>query len=325
MITNFPNGVSSYGIPMTGQLPFTLGVNGVGKIYFVDATNGCDDNDGLSPSKAFKTVAKANTAIATNGQDVVALSTNASHTVTSMLDVSKNRANFIGADGRVGYGIGARAKVSMGVTTAATDIAVMKNTGVGNTFTNIKFMSSNTVDESLYGIAEGGEYAVYNQCEFYKDTDLDATGAAEALNNGDSTQWLNCTFGSAANIVADNVIRPNMLLTATLSGKKMRDNIISSCIFLTKAGGTEHVDIYGANATDVERMLLIKDSVFFNNPLSAATPAHAVGFGAAQTEGAVIIKNSTSVDQTVMAQASVGIYVDGAVPTFATTGVAKAA
>jgi len=69
----------------------------------------------------------------------------------------------------------------------------------------------------------------------------------------------------------------------------------------------------------------MKDCTFINNILSAATPAHAVGFGAAQTEGVVILKNCTSVDHTVMAQAAVGIYVDGAVPTFATTGVSVAA
>jgi hypothetical protein len=71
-------------------------------------------------------------------------------------------------------------------------------------------------------------------------------------------------------------------------------------------------------------MLLVKDSVFLSNTLGAATPAHAVGFGSAQTQGTVLLKNCTSVDHTVMAQASVGIYVDGAVPTFATTGVSKA-
>ena len=72
-------------------------------------------------------------------------------------------------------------------------------------------------------------------------------------------------------------------------------------------------------------LLLIKNSIFLNNALSASTPAHAVGFGAAQTEGSVILKNCTSVDHVVMAQAAVGIYVDGAVPEFATSGVSVAA
>lgn len=229
----------------------------------------------------------------------------------------------MGMDGRGGYGLGPRTRISLTATTGATNIATMKNTGVGNTFSGIKFMNSSTVAEGIYCVAEGGEYTVYSQDEFYKDTDLDVTGAAEVLNNGDSAQWLGCVFGSSANIIADNCIRANMLLTATLSGKKCRDNIVDSCIFLSKSAGTEHADIYGANATDVERMFLVKDSMFISNALGAATPAHAVGFGAAQTEGSVILKNCTSVDHTVMAKAAVNIYVDGAVPTFATTGVGK--
>jgi hypothetical protein len=319
--TNFPNGVTSFGVPVMGNgVPFTYG-----KYYFVNSDRGSDGNNGLSADQPFATISKAYTAVTSGNHDVIILSGNAAHAQTSMLTFTKNRFHIVSAAGRGGsFGMGARSRVTMGVTTAATDIAVMQNTGVGNTFTGIKFDSSNTKAESLYSVAEGGEYAIYRGCEFYKSTDLDETAAAEVLNNGDSAQWIDCVFGSSANIVADNKIRPNMLLTATLSGKKCRDNVIENCIFLVKAAGTEAVRIYGANATDVERMLLIKNSTFLSNALGAATPAHAVGFGAAQTEGTVLLQNCASVDHTVMVQAAVGIYVAGAVPTFATTGVAVA-
>lgn len=292
-----------------------------GNAWYVDPTNGSDSDIGDSPDRAFASISAAVSAATTNNHDVIFLTAYAAHTQTSMLTITKNRLHFVGCDLRSGFGMGARTRIVMGDSTVAADIALMQNTGIGNTFTNIKFDSSSTVAASLYGIAEGGEYSIYRGCEFYKSTDLNETGAAEILNNGDSAQWLNCTIGSSANIVADDKIRANMLLTATLSGKKCRDNIIDNCIFLSKAGGTEHVMIYGANATDVERLFYVKDTLFYNNILSAATPAHAVGFGAAQTEGCVILKNCTSVDHTVMKQASMNIYVDGAVPTHNTTGV----
>lgn len=321
MLTNFPNGVSSFGIQLpAGDLPATKG-----RYIFVDYGSGSDGNDGLSPETAVKTIAQAYSMATTNMDDVIVLCGSSTHTLTEMLDISKNRVHFVGMDASGGRMFGQNAKVSLGVTTDATDIATIKNTGVRNTFTNIKFLNSNTVAEGIYCVAEGGEYAVYRNCEFYKSTDLDVTGAAEVLNNGDSAHWIGCTFGSSANIVADNCIRANMLLTATLSGKKCRDNYLKDCIFLSKSAGTEHVDIYGANATDVERMFLCDNCVFYSNILGAATPAHAVGFGSAQTEGAVLLKNCTSIDHTVMAQASRAIYVDGAVPTFATTGVSVAA
>ena len=272
------------------------------------------------------TLAQAYSNVTSNRNDIIFVAANAAHAQTSMLTWTKNRFHVVSMMPRWGsIGLGARTRITMGVTTAAADLGVLQNTGVGVTFTGLKFDSANTKDESLYSVVEAGEYTIYDKCEFYKSTDLNETAAAEVANNGDSIQWVNCTFGSLVNEIADDKIRPNMLLSGGIvSGKKCRDNVIDNCLFLVKAAGTEAVRIYGANATDVERMLLVKNSVFLSNKLASATPAHAVGFGAAQTEGTVLLKNCTSVDHTVMAQAAVGIYVDGAVPTFATTGVAVA-
>ncbi len=293
-----------------------------GTMYYVDYRKGNDPNDGLSWDTAFRTYSKAVDAVTSNNNDVILIDGDSTVVELAMVTLSKNRVHTFGVNGPLGH-YGQGAKISVGITTAATDIATFKNTGVRNTFTGIKFINENTVAEGLYGVAEGGEFSRYFNCEFYKSTDLDDAGASEFLHNGDSTQFYNCTFGSSANITGN--IRANVLVTATLAGKKCRDTYFENCIFLSKADDTDKVMVYGANATDVERMFLMKDCTFFNNPLSAGTPAHAVGFGAAQTEGAVILKNCTSVDCTVMAEAAVGIYVDGAVPTFATSGVSVAA
>lgn len=315
---------SGSGVPaVTGNVYFVIPSSDSNYVEFFDKYQKTYKDGSVA---IHNTIASAYSAVVSNRHDMVLLSANAAHAQTSMLTIAKNRVHFVGLGFRPGsIGMGARARITMGVTTAATDLAVLKNTGVGNTFQGIKFDSANTKDESLYAVLEAGEYSIYEGCEFYKSTDLDETAAAEVANNGDSAQWINCTFGSSANIIADNVIRPNMLLSGGIvSGAKCRDNVIQDCLFLSKAGGTEHVAVYGANATDVERMLLIKNSTFLNNTLSAALPAHMVGFGAAQTEGTVLLQDCVSVDATVMAQASVGIYVAGSVATFATTGVAKA-
>jgi hypothetical protein len=307
--------LSVMGIPVVGTV--------FGNAYFVDYRNGADTNNGLTRDKAFKTLSAAIDAATTNNNDVIFIDGDSTVVETAMVSLTKNRVHIVGCNGPLGH-YGAGAKVSCTLSTGATNIATFQNTGVRNNITGVKFMNSNTVAQGLYSVAEGGEFTRYFNCEFYKDSDLDETAAAELLHNGDSAMFYNCTFGSSANIIADNKIRPNVLLSATLSGKKCRDSYFENCLFLSKAGGTEHVAVYGANATDVERMLMFNGCTFLNNPLSAATPAHAVGFGNAQTEGAVFLKNCSSVDHTVMAQAAVGIYVDGAVPTFATTGVSKA-
>ena len=297
---------------------------GPGNHWYVDYRNGSDTNDGNTWAKAFKTYAAAVAAAVSNNNDVIHVDGDSTVAESAMVTISKNRLHTIGHNGALGH-FGHGAKISLGVTTAATDIATIKNTGVRNTFTGIKFINNNTVAEGLYCFAEGGEFSRFYNCTFYKSTDLDVSLAAEMLANGDSMMAYNCTFGSLANIIADDKIRPNMLCSATLSGKKLRDNYLENCLFWSKAAGTEAVRVYGANADDIERLLMLNGCSFINNPLSAATPAHAVGFGAAQTQGAVFLKNCSSVDHTVMAQAAVGIYVDGAVPTFATTGVSVAA
>jgi len=303
------------------------GVNTFGNVYWVDPTNGNDDNNGQTKDSAFATITKAEATVVSGNHDIVFLSANAAHAQTKMLTLTKSRVHWVGLGGRGGsLGLGARTRITMGDSTVAADIAVMQNTGVGRTFTGIKFDSSSTVAASLFGIAEGGEYTIYKGCEFYKSSDLDETTAAEVLNNGDSTQWIDCYFGSTAIIIADNKIRPCMSLTATLSGKTCRDNFMSGCVMGRKAGGTEATFIYGTNATDVERMFVIENTKFINNPLSAATPAVAVSFGAAQTEGAVTLDNRCLVtDVSVMATTGQNIFVDppdGA--TYALAGLGQA-
>lgn len=55
MTTNFPNGVSSFGIPMVGG---GAPIN-VGKYLFVDSSSGSNGNRGISTGKAYATIQKA--------------------------------------------------------------------------------------------------------------------------------------------------------------------------------------------------------------------------------------------------------------------------
>jgi hypothetical protein len=67
-ITNFPNGVSSFGIPIMGS--GTIPVSSSGNYYFVDGTNGLAGNDGTSMETAVKTI-KSGVALATKAGDTV--------------------------------------------------------------------------------------------------------------------------------------------------------------------------------------------------------------------------------------------------------------
>jgi len=65
-ITNFPNGVTSFGIPILGSARFS---NPWSTHYFVDGDDGSDGHNGKSPQTAFATIQKAVTA--STGGDVI--------------------------------------------------------------------------------------------------------------------------------------------------------------------------------------------------------------------------------------------------------------
>jgi len=308
-ITPFPNGVSSFGIPLAGpSVPTTYGT-----IYYVDADNGSDGNNGKSMKRAFATVAKAYSMVTTNKDDVIVCSTNAAHALTVMLDVTKNRVHFVGLSYGANRKYGLRSRWTMGNSTTTADIALLKVTGVGCTFHNIKFDSSSTVAASDYCVADGGEYTYFENCEIYKSTNLDETGAAELLANGDSSTYVNCTIGSLVNAISGAILRPCVLLTREIiTGKVARDVTFSGCNFWRKCGNTGNRFVYGANATDVERMLLFDRCLFVNAKLAAAVPAQNVAFGATQTEGEVLLWDCASMNAATAMSTTTGVFALGA-------------
>lgn len=320
-VTNYQNGISSYGMPVFGNgVPLTKG-----NVYFVDYGNGSDGYSGMSLNQPLKTIAAAYGKCTTNNFDVIALMGSSTHTLTEMLTISKNRITIMGIDGSPGRYYGQAAKVSLGVTTAATDIATILNTGVRNVFHNIKFMNSNTVTEGIYCFAEGGEYTQLINCEIYKSTDLDVTGAAELVMNGDSAQVIGCTIGSNVNAISGAIIRPCVLVSReTITGKAARDVLFKDCYFWRNCGNAANRFVYGANANDVERMMIFDNCKFFNTKLAAATPAQTIAFGASQTEGYVLCVNPVSIGSATALSTTTGVYAIGPDPSSAaaTMGIA---
>jgi hypothetical protein len=296
-----------------------------GKVFFVDYGDGSDGNQGKSTVRAFKLLSKACSTVVTNRNDLVLIDGNSEIVETAMIDFSYNRTHFIGLNGfPPGLGYGAGARVTQGTTGVAGDIATFKNTGVRNTFTGIKFSNSSATATCLYTFAEGGEYTRFNNCEFYKSGLLTTDLTAEVLCNGDSSQWYGCTFGDLVNERgASGKERPNVLLTRELiTGKVARDCAFVDCFFKQKAAHADVCFFYGPNATDVERSLLIDRPTFWNCVLATADPADAVNFGAAQTAGDVLVRDPAAINVTAIGGANLNIYVTGAVPTAATTGIA---
>lgn len=322
-LTEYPSGVSSFGIPLMGQIPFTMGTNGVGRTFFVDATNGSDGNSGLSPAQAVKTVAQAYSLVTSNNHDIIAISASTGHTLTSMLTVSKNRVHFIGLDGGASRRYGQRARITIGVTTDSSDIAAILNTGVGNTFRNLKISSNNTVAEGLYTFADGGEYTYMENVELYKSTDLNVTGAAELVANGDSSHYKNMYIGSTVGIISGAIVRPCVTFSRGLAatGKVARDVTFENVIFSRNFGNSANRFIFGAEANCVERMAYFDNCIFWGAKLSTAVPAQNISFDSSLTDGDVLLHNCTSIRAATAMSTTTGVFVDSAVPTAGTSGI----
>ena len=309
------------GIPMINGVPVTFGNTqnaGAGKIIYVNPTTGSNGNKGTSMDKPVSTIAYAYTLTSSNNHDVIVLSATSGHSASDQLSVTNSRTHFWGMDA-VGRYYGQRTRWTMGLTTGSA-IAVVKNTGVGNTFSNIKFDSSDTLTTSIYAFAEGGEYTVIENCEIYKSSDLGTATAAELLMNGDSAHVRNCTIGSLVNQVT--AARTNVLLTReTITGKVCRDVTIENCLFWLKSSSATASHIHATTATDVERMLLVKDCTMVVAKTSSGTVGDAVIIDSALTVGQILLHNTCNLNSTAIATTgNVGVFYYG--PEIATTGTA---
>lgn len=299
---------AGYGQAMFNAIHSAIGAT-FGNVFVVFNSSDTDENNyqhiqelfGHDPDgrvRFFSSLSAAYDATESNNNDVIILDGNSTHTLTSMLTVSKSRVHFVGLDYLMGVhrSTGQSTKVSLGVTTAATDIGTILNTGVRNSFRGIKFLNANTVTEGIYCFVDGGEYTYMEDCEIYKSTDLDVTGAAEFVCNADNPLYYNCTFGSLADARSGAVIRANVLFTKGIAGSGLvtRDATFRNCQFWIQCTNTANRFCYGANATDIERLCLFDNCNFICNGASSAIPAQNVAFGASLTVGAVLLKNCSS-------------------------------
>jgi hypothetical protein len=285
-----------------------------GKILFVIPAGDTANKDRIAETfgtdvdgkvRVYSTVAAAYDAATSNADDVIVLSTNSIHELAGMLTISKNRVHFIGD--LSGRKYGQRAKINYADGIATADAFAVKNTGIGNTFTGIKFLNNNTDAQVVATVGEGGEYTVYRNCEFYNSTNLDSDTVSELVLNGDSAQFYDCTFGSLADSVSGNKVRPAVLLTAGTVGAGLvsRDVLFDNCRFWKNAGGTTTAFVK-SGATDVERVMEFHNCGFIANVLGAQ-PAVAIS-SATLTAGQILLTGDTFSAECTKIATATGIF-----------------
>lgn len=251
-LTNFPNGVSSFGFPV---LP--AGVPPGGDVYFLDPAHGSDGFDGTAPDRAFATLETAYAALTADQNDVLFFIGGATAaTPATAITWSKSYTHFIGMSSNL-PGMGQRCRV---VNSATYDLAVLFTlSGNGCTFRNLQFFDGkDSAADGACLLVSGGRNS-FDNVFVAGMGDATASGPATRAGSyslkvtGAENTFTNCTVGldtvvrSAANseLIVTNVrnrfvhcdIRSNsvtagkFLVAIDNSGGDLRDTQFDDCLF----------------------------------------------------------------------------------------------
>ena len=260
------------------------GMGTTGNIYYVVPSTETFYNQFLSDNNysypdgtqsVYSTLLDAYNACVTNRGDVIVMSGNTSHALTTGILWAKNRITVIGmGDSNRLFDQGTKIVNVVGDATAY----VIKVTGTRNTFINLKFINVSTVATSLTVAQDGAEGTLWENCsfEFSTTTNLGLTTAHEFLAGSDSATYIKCTFGTDTILTSG---ARSVFHIQSINGFEFKSNQLQDCTFIISSSS--------ATATFV-RLNAITD-ILFNNTFDSCkfmASVDTVG-GIALTAGAI--------------------------------------
>lgn len=284
----------------------------------------------FQPSNGFvrfwTSLSDAYDACTTNNNDVILLDAHTSQKVTSMLTIAKNKVHFIGMDSG-GRWNNARALISNTGAGAATDVSMVKVTGSGCSFRNIKFSNNWTVAQNLSAVLEYGTNSFYQNCSFHNLGSAHLTNANAApliLATGDG-EFHNCTVG-ADTLQSTVAAGQTMLIKKGTSSQAATRCLFEKCVFRAYTSQSTHAFVRVAADGDIDRDIGFKDCDFINFKTSSdgTTMAVAIVSASGLASGQMWFNNPNSVGATSFATAAagdVGLHIIGPVPTTTTSGI----
>lgn len=341
-LTNFPNGVTSFGVPMIGGIG---GIPLTGTWFFVDPANGSDGFDGLSPSSAFSTLYRAHAAMTAGKNDVCLLIGNGSTTGTARLSTAlaqtidstatagtlnwtKNACHLIGVTAPTGVAQRARIAPPSGTYTQTTfgsgNFIVVSASGC--IFSNVSvFNGFSTGGNNQIAWTDSGGRNFYENVQFGGAGDAasaTSTSSRSLLITGSTGEntFAGCTMG------LDTVSRTGANATMEFAAGSPR-NVFKNCLFPMVAGDANPLFVKTAAAAAIDRFQWFYDCLFVNDINSSGT-ALTVGVSMAASAGGILVMQRCTLvggntstnwgDAAAMAQ----MWVDGGAPTAGSTGLA---
>lgn len=337
-LTNFPNGVSSFGVPVLGNIG---GIPFPGNYYFVDPVNGADGNDG-NADLPLATLYEAHRRCTAGNNDVVILVGNGlasgsarlslanaqaidSSATDGTLDWSKDATHLIGVCAPTHISQRARLAPPSGTYTAATfgANALVNVTAAGCLFSNLSAWAGfSTGNAAFINWTDAGVRNAYVNVHFQGLADAaSAQGTAARslkISGGGEHSFTNCTIG------IDTVTRTVANASLEFSGGTARSTF-TECIFPFMTSAATPLGIIVSAAAGSDRFQFFDRCTFINAVKSTSTAMDGLSTLAASMGGMLVFKDCTLVGITEFGTDATSrgqIYVDGGTVTAATSGIA---
>lgn len=317
--TNFPNGLSSFGIPMIGGAPF----GPTSKVLFVAPDSGSDGNKGTDVKRPLDTLSKAQTLATADKNDTVFMisqSNTAANTTdyqSSALAWAKDGVHLIGVNS--GNAVAQRSRIAQ--LSTATNVDDLFTVSADNCLIANIHVFHGVDDATSKGavLVSGSRNRFYN-CHFagIGHATQDTADNYSLKVTGSENLFDNCVIG------LDTISRATATYEMQLSGGATR-NLFRNCIIESYAGAAT-MAFLDVPATGIDRWSIFENCIFVNAISSAATTMTEALHIAAGTSpsGHVILKNCTLLGATDWEASgeSARCYIDGAAPTNNTSGLA---
>jgi len=270
--TNFPNGLTSFGVPLPGDFITQ------GNRYFVAPGTGSDGNTGTSIDAPFATLGRALEAATANQNDIVYLlaqsNTSADTTdyQTTTLDWNKDLVHLIGCGANPMIGQRARIAQDASATTldnlmtVSADACIIANIGI------FQGIASSTATSSI-ALTVSGERNHFINCQIsgIGNSSMDDAGSRSLKVSGGENYFEKCYIG------LDTVIRGTATTEVEISAGAR--NIFDDCIINSY---TSLSTFKALTAGSPDRFVMLKNGCLLNavqGITSAVAPTGAIASG----------------------------------------------
>ncbi len=243
MVTKFPNGLSSYGVPLPGGQSIMT----AGNSYFLDPTNGSDSYDGKSANRAKATLAAAYALTTSGNNDVIYyFGGTSSLSMAATLTWSNSYTHLIGV-GSAPTHDSQRTRIFH----SANFNPMITVSGSGCRFENLYFSygDGGADNHILMTVTGGRNYfgGVHFSAMSHQTEADDSASIALFLNGSESNLFRGCNFGN------QNITRGDANTLISLDGTTKR-NKFENCLFQAQTDASSPTLVRSEDGSAIDQL-----------------------------------------------------------------------